>query len=87
MTKKEITDILYERSEVRTGILDKQEFGVEQGPFENSDCKYVAYLINNYNGDFYFNTVEEFLNGFIINDKPLGKQLDKVKSFSVVKYS
>ena len=73
MAIENISKILYENALQRTGVVGTQEFGVDQGPFENSEKNYVAYLTEGYNGDFFFNTLEEFLEGFIINGKPIGK--------------
>lgn len=84
MTEEAIIKVMRENAHQRIGVIGKQEFGVDQGPFEESDKKYVAYLIDNYNGDFYFDTIDEFLDGFIINGKPIGKQLDEISTFEVV---
>ncbi len=83
MTKQEISRILDQNAQQRSGFVNGKEFGVDQGPFENSQKKYVAYLIDDYNGDFFFNTLDEFLDGFIIEGAPIGKQLKGVTSFSV----
>ena len=84
MTVKNVSEILYENALQRTGIVGKQEFGIDQGPFEKSTKKYVAYLTDNYDGDFYFDTLEEFLEGFQVNGKPIGEQLEEISKFYVL---
>lgn len=84
MTIDNISKILYENASQRTGTVGTQEFGIDQGPFEDSNKKYVAYLIYNYNGDFYFDTLEEFLEGFHVNGKPIGEQIEDISKFYVL---
>lgn len=83
MSRQEILDVLNTHAQQRSGIVDGLEFGVDEGPFENSSCKYVAYHIGNYCGDFFFDTIDEFLNNFRINGAPIGQQLNKISSFTV----
>lgn len=85
MTIKEISRILHENASQRCGIVGTQKFGIDQGPFEGTKEKYVAYLKGNYNGDFYFDTLEEFLRGFIVNGKPIGEQIEEISKFYVLK--
>lgn len=83
MSRQELLDVLSANAQQRSGKVDGVEFGVDEGPFENSSCKYVAYHIGNYQGDFFFDTLDEFLNGFLINGISIGQLLDKVSSFTV----
>ena len=83
MTTQEILSVLKQNAQQCSGIVNGKEFGVDRGPFENSEKKYVAYFIEGYNGDFFFNTLEEFLNGFLIEGVPIGEQLNGITSFSV----
>lgn len=83
MTKQEISNVLNQNAQQRSGIVNGIEFGVDQGPFESSSSKYVAYILGNYNGDFFFDTLEEFLNGFCVNETPIGQLLSNITSFTV----
>lgn len=84
MTIEGISKVLYEKAFRRCGIVGTQKFGIDQGPFENAKAKYVAYLKGNYSGDFYFDTLEEFLEGFVVNGKPIGEQLEDILKFYVL---
>lgn len=84
MTIENFSNILYENAFQRCGIVGTQKFGIDQGPFEESTKKYVAYLKGNYNGDFYFNTLEELFEGFYVNGKPIGEQIEKISKFYVL---
>lgn len=84
MTIETMSKVLYKNAQQRAGIVGNQKFGVDQGPFEESDKKYVAYLIDDYKGDYFFNTLEEFLKNFIINNKPIGEQLANISDFYVI---
>ena len=83
MSRQEILDVLRTHAQQRSGKVGRVEFGVDEGPFENSACKYVAYHTENYQGDYYFNTLDEFLSGFHINGIPIGQLLDKISYFVV----
>ena len=83
MSKKEILDVLNAHAQQRSGKVSGVEFGVDEGPFENSSRKYVAYHIGNYQGDFFFDTLDEFLSGFHIEGTPIGQMLDKISYFAV----
>jgi hypothetical protein len=72
MLKEEIVEKLDKHAGQYGGRIGKQKFGVDSGPFEESDHSFAAYLIGNYSGDFYFDSAEEFLNGFIIYGLPIG---------------
>lgn len=84
MTIENISKVLYTNASQRNGIVGHKEFGIDQGPFEESSKKYVAYLKGNYNGDFYFDTLEEFLEGFHVNGKPIGEQIEDISKFYVL---
>jgi hypothetical protein len=84
MTKEEFSGILLEDTFERSGRIANEEFSVIQGNFEEYSTKYIAYLTENYNGVFAFDTLEEFLNGFIINGKPIGEQLHLIEKFSPI---
>ena len=84
MTIEKFSSVLHENAFQRFGIVGTQGFGIDQGPFEKSKKKYVAYLCGNYNGDFYFDTLDELFEGFIINGKPIGEQIEDISKFSVV---
>lgn len=84
MTRQELLDVLNTGAQQRLGCVNGVEFGVDEGPFENSDCKFVAYHIGEYKGDFFFNTIDEFLNGFNINGKPIVQLLEQITLFKIV---
>ena len=84
MLREEIIEKLDKHAGQYSGRIGKQKFGVDGGPFEESKRDFAAYLIDNYSGDFYFDTAEEFFNGFIVNGLPIGQQLDQVESFSAI---
>ena len=86
MTIEYISKILNINASQRNGIVKNMEFGVDQGPFENSDKKYVAYLTDAYDGDFFFDSVDDFLNGFMVNGQPIGNQIDSITYFDVVQF-
>lgn len=86
MSRQELLDVLSANAQQRSGEVDGIEFGVDQGPFENSNKKYVAYLTDAYDGDFFFDSVDEFLNGFMVNGQPIGNQIDSITYFDVVQF-
>lgn len=84
MTREKFESVLSEDTFERNGKVGREEFSVIQGNFEEYSTKYIAYLTENYNGIFAFNTLDEFLNGFIINGKPIGEQLHLIENFSPI---
>lgn len=81
MLKEQIKSLLDRQAGTYSGQIGEQKFGVDSGPFEKSKCKYVAYLKGNYSGDFYFDTVDEFCEGFIVNGMSIGEQLESITKF------
>lgn len=84
MLREEIVKKLNTRAGTYSGRIGKHEFGVDSGPFNESSCNFVAYLIDDYSGDCFFDSADEFFNEFIVDGKPIGQQLDIIESFSAI---
>ena len=84
MTIEKFSTILYQECYDRIGHIGNIEFSIDSAPFENSKKKYCAYLLKEYNGDFYFDTLEELLKATphisrkMIKQKKNTQQIDRV---------